>query len=370
MGSILLPGTLELGFIVRALGVGARSDQQWAALLQLTKWCTDGSDSHHATIAASGAIPALVDLLGERGALMRHDAHGTAAQALAAACLGHLAGNPANQGTITAAGAIPALVLLLRLTTSSLPKAGTQKMAAAALSKLAVDNYTNSVTIAASGAVPLLVTLLRVSNSAGEGVRRAAALALSELTRGNADNQITIAGAHAVPHLVAMLVGPAGTPNSSIEASLSALFGVLGLHLYTECGYILPDARWQQAFQIEARPAIPVLVRMVTTATGRYFSGDPASAIRLLAVLATHPGHAADIAMYGSGIHALLHLAGHLCRPADVAGLFRSQRTRDLAKRAVRSLGSHSGRPDIRAAICSAVAQGVAGAPLSWPRPI
>ncbi|KAG1663063.1 hypothetical protein FOA52_011583 [Chlamydomonas sp. UWO 241] len=92
------------------------------------------------TIAAAGAIPPLVQLLGA--------ASPAYAQRNAAGALARLAQNADNMATITAAGAIPPLVMLLRLGSDDLPK----EFATRALVILGLNNAKNRASIAAAGA--------------------------------------------------------------------------------------------------------------------------------------------------------------------------------------------------------------------------
>ncbi|KAG1676327.1 hypothetical protein FOA52_001122 [Chlamydomonas sp. UWO 241] len=118
-------------------------------------------------------------------------------QAAAANELGFMAPSDGqNMSAIAAAGAIPALVLVLG---SSGSTADVQYAAAFALGKLADGDAKTQAAIAADGAVPGLVQLLHVGDS------QHAARALGCLARNNAQNQVVIAAASAIPALVQML---------------------------------------------------------------------------------------------------------------------------------------------------------------------
>ncbi|KAG1666984.1 hypothetical protein FOA52_004267 [Chlamydomonas sp. UWO 241] len=135
-----------------------------------------------AIIAAAGAIPPLVQLLGS-GYL-------AVVQQMAAQALWNLTLNDDNKVTIAGSGAIPPLVQLL----GSRSPAKVQHRAALALSSLArIAN--NAVTIAAAGAIPPLAQLLGSSSPAN--VQKAAAWALSALGDSSADIRAAIDAAEA-----------------------------------------------------------------------------------------------------------------------------------------------------------------------------
>ncbi|KAG1656437.1 hypothetical protein FOA52_006979 [Chlamydomonas sp. UWO 241] len=140
-------------------------------------------------IAAAGAIPALVQLLGSASARVRTEA---------AHALGILADNHVqNQACISAAGAIPVLVQLL-LEPESKSFEDPQMAAARALGCLAKEDPPNQAAIAASGAIEALVWLL-VGPEFSEDMQEAAARALGILADNHAQNKAAITAAGAIP---------------------------------------------------------------------------------------------------------------------------------------------------------------------------
>jgi hypothetical protein len=151
------------------------------------------------TIAASGAIPLLVQLL-KPGAPDE-------VQMNAAGTICKLASNSENAITIAASGAIPVLVQLL----GPGSRADVQANATAALGILCA-NSENAVIIAAAGAIPPLAQLL---SDAGDAIKAVASHALEAMRRGVAENRaaaakasadtaVTIATAGAIPPLAAV----------------------------------------------------------------------------------------------------------------------------------------------------------------------
>ncbi|KAG1667949.1 hypothetical protein FOA52_008321 [Chlamydomonas sp. UWO 241] len=175
-----------------------------------------------ATIAAAGAIPLLVRLLGAGSP--------AAVQQGAAGALRTLSKHTENVATIAAAGAIPLLVQLLG--TGS--EAGAQQSAAGVLSRIVLVEGSapiargvyipsaateNVATIVAAGAVPLLVQLLRPRS--GADTQLTATDALSHLARFD-EFAGTIAAAGAIPPLVHLL-----GPGSRADVRTAATFGHL-----------------------------------------------------------------------------------------------------------------------------------------------
>ncbi|KAG1663536.1 hypothetical protein FOA52_003164 [Chlamydomonas sp. UWO 241] len=174
----------SIGGAVGQLGSSSSGEREHAAKDLMSM----AHDDNVAALAAEGAIPALVRLLGPRSS--------PEVQAAAALALGNLASDDAgNRAIIAAAGAIPALVQLLQDT-------GTSAGAAEALACLADGHAQNQADIAAAGAIPALVKLLQHNNSIGVG--GCAASILGSLAAGHAQNQSAIAAAGAIPVLVYM----------------------------------------------------------------------------------------------------------------------------------------------------------------------
>ncbi|KAG1673876.1 hypothetical protein FOA52_012901 [Chlamydomonas sp. UWO 241] len=179
--------------LVELLGPGSSSGVQMDAAWAVHS-LAEGHAANQAAIAA-GAIPALVQLL-------VGPATPANVRTAAAGALGGLAkGNAENQAAVTAAGAIPALVQLLG--TVSSPFA--QMQAAGALGIIADDHAQNQSDIAAAGAVPALVELLGPGCSADMQAHSAGAL--RSLAADHAQNQAAITAAGAIPALT-RLWGP------------------------------------------------------------------------------------------------------------------------------------------------------------------
>ncbi|KAG1679476.1 hypothetical protein FOA52_011075 [Chlamydomonas sp. UWO 241] len=137
----------ELKKLVRQLGADARPGQLRHALETIASLCLPGDTNHDAlaAIAACGAIPPLIQLLGP--------GYSAGVQSNAAWVIAGL--TSCDAAIIAAAGAIPPLVQLLG---AGYP-ANVHQMAAGALMDIAW-NDDNKVTIAAAGAIPALVQLL------------------------------------------------------------------------------------------------------------------------------------------------------------------------------------------------------------------
>jgi hypothetical protein len=177
--------------LVRKLGANARPSQQRQALDLIVGLSFDGDSDSLVAIAAAGAIPQLVQLLGPGST---HDLQQGAAAALTN--LGYQ--NDVNKAAIASAGAIPPLVQL-----RSGSPADVQEAAVRALVSLSYHDD-NAVTIAASGAIPSLVQLLTGSPA---GVQEMAAGLLGELARNNAEKGVVIANAGAIPPLIQLNTG-------------------------------------------------------------------------------------------------------------------------------------------------------------------
>ncbi|KAG1674399.1 hypothetical protein FOA52_012926 [Chlamydomonas sp. UWO 241] len=187
------PSTVEVEGLVHELQPGIPPQRQEFVVNELDEIINRGGIDYLHNIAAAGAIPRLVQLLGP---------HSTATvQRAAASALCSLAyGHTENQSAI--AGAIPRLVQLLGCGSAE----NVQVASAQALANLAAWHAVNQSKIVASGAVPTLVQLLGPESS--EDVQQAAADALSDLAASHADNQAAITAAGAIPAL-ANLLGPA-----------------------------------------------------------------------------------------------------------------------------------------------------------------
>ncbi|KAG1663330.1 hypothetical protein FOA52_004091 [Chlamydomonas sp. UWO 241] len=166
------PFSVRLEGLVQRLQANIPPDMQRDAAESLSCISICGDKD---AIAASGALPALVQLLVSAANVHRADAfccfwHATTT-------LRQLASNHAgNQATIAAAGAIPALVHLLGHTRDS----DVQGAAAATLGNLAGSAH-NLAAITAAGAIPALWQLLHSESIRDSDVRTEAALALDTL---------------------------------------------------------------------------------------------------------------------------------------------------------------------------------------------
>ncbi|KAG1667859.1 hypothetical protein FOA52_011047 [Chlamydomonas sp. UWO 241] len=169
-----------------------------AALLALSE-----NDDNTVSIAGAGAVPRVVQLL-------LPDAPSYMLEPAAALLYNLTRVNAEVAGTVIPAGAVPRLVLLLG--PGSTP--ATQWQAAGVLELLSV-HAGNRATVAAAGAIPMLVQLLG-SGSSSEA-QRSAAWALDHLS-GDVANRATIAAAGAVPLLV-QLLGPGSTGSVLVVAA-------------------------------------------------------------------------------------------------------------------------------------------------------
>ena len=152
-------------------------------------------------IAAAGAIPPLVTMLGAKRTAEAREA--------AAGALENLTARKDNSVKVAASGAIPLLVALLGAHS-------TEAMQAAATGSLRniANNANDLVRVAAYGAIPPLVALLGTRNTA---VQYAAAEALWNLTN-DADNKVKAVAAGAIPPLVALL----GADNTTAVQEVAA----------------------------------------------------------------------------------------------------------------------------------------------------
>lgn len=138
-----------------------------------------GNPDNQEAIAAAGAIPILVSML---GGIVIGESHRIVAGALCSIA-GH-PGNTANQLAIASAGGIPSLVKLLKQGPPSV-----QETVAGAL-EVCAEAHDNRIAIAEAGAIPILVSLL---DGESEECKQHSAGALLNLTKENESNQQDIA---------------------------------------------------------------------------------------------------------------------------------------------------------------------------------
>jgi hypothetical protein len=174
----------DVPHLVRMLAVDSRPRQQKQALETISEMCLDREPTFLAAIAAAGAIPAVVKLLGTGSSAEVHQ--------YAAGALMDLSANTDIAATIAQAGAIPRLVQL------GPAHALAQAEAAGALAGLA-QNPDRAATIAAAGAIPLLVQMIGPGASADTQFN--AAKMLGNLAV-NAGSGLNIVAAGAIPALV------------------------------------------------------------------------------------------------------------------------------------------------------------------------
>ncbi|KAG1676156.1 hypothetical protein FOA52_004997 [Chlamydomonas sp. UWO 241] len=229
------PKTVEVEGLVHGLQTGMPPGVQQAAAIALKKLAhisTLRCAENRTAIAAAGAIPLLVLLLGQQSS---EGAQGAAAEALT-----NLACDAANKVAIVAAGAIPPLILMLGLNSSEVA----QVAALGALSRLAAGDAENLPTTASAA-----VEILKLLRDSSDPVQVAAAKAtLKGRNSSHPENQAIIVAAGAIPPLVQLL----GQHNS--ERMHIAAMGVLrklGSH----------DAKNQAI--IVAAGAIPPLVQLL-----------------------------------------------------------------------------------------------------------
>ncbi|KAG1665297.1 hypothetical protein FOA52_015874 [Chlamydomonas sp. UWO 241] len=205
------PVSVEIEGLVHELQRDIPPSMQAGAAYALGEFCVDGEDTEmQNAIAAAGAIPSLVQLLGRDVS--------TEVQAAAARAVGVLAGGHAqNQVAIAAAGAIPPLLELLGPASS----AGVLAEASDALRSLASNYALNQAAIVASGVIPALVRLLEHADDEHDAhryVQAAAACAMRALAEGNAQGEAAISAAGGIPALV-VLLRPAAWPAAQEAAS-------------------------------------------------------------------------------------------------------------------------------------------------------
>lgn len=161
---------------------------------------------HSSAIAAAGAIPPLVALLGPDSPAELQD---EAAAALRALCLG----SDENRSDVLAAGAVPPLVALL-----SSESAETQEQAAGLLASLAMNGETAAAIVTASGLRPLI----RLCAERRCGVQFEAASALRNLAA-HSPLHHAIIEAGATPVLEGIRHGAASATRSAAQGALKLL---------------------------------------------------------------------------------------------------------------------------------------------------
>ena len=162
--------------------------------------------NHSSAIAAAGAIPPLVALLGKDS---QEELQDEAAAALRALCLG----SDENRSDVLAAGAVPPLVALL-----SSESAETQEQAAGLLASLAMNGETASAIVAASGLLPLI----RLCAERSCGIKFEAASALRNLAA-HPSLHHAIIEAGAAPVLIGIQQGAASATRSAAQGALKLL---------------------------------------------------------------------------------------------------------------------------------------------------
>ena len=183
------------------------------------------------TIATSGAIPALVSLLGP---------HNSAdVQIVVAAALANLALHAQSKVKIAAAGTVSALITMLGPQNSQAAKDN----AASAMANLLFD-ADNIIKIEAAGAIPVLVALLGPQNMTE--IKANAAWSLASLAFID-DNRVEIAAAGAIPVLVGLL-----GPQNNHEIQHMSLVAIANLAINKT-----------NRVKITAAGAIPLLVALL-----------------------------------------------------------------------------------------------------------
>jgi hypothetical protein len=164
-----------------------------------------GARQNKVAIAAAGAIPLLVQLMGPSSTVMLQVYAVNMAMALAMA-------NSENAAQLAVAGAIPFLVQFLD--PGDGPPAMMQGAAASTLGRLAVHDE-DAVAIVDAGALPLLVQLLKPGP--GADVQWRAASTLARLAA-NSEIAVTIVSAGAIPPLAQLLRSDADDVTTSSAA--------------------------------------------------------------------------------------------------------------------------------------------------------
>jgi hypothetical protein len=178
----------DLKNVVRQLEADSRPRQKGQAMGTIESLCFDGGLQGLAAIAAAGAIPQLVRLLGTGST--------AAVQLSAAASLLKLAEVAEHAAIIAAAGAVPPFVQLLG--PGSNPSV--QLNAAGTLAALAASAET-AAAIVAAGAIPPLLQMLDSDSSTTDMLTNTIA-ALRQLASKNIAAAATIASAGAIPALI------------------------------------------------------------------------------------------------------------------------------------------------------------------------
>eukprot|EP00900_Chrysochromulina_parva_P014719 jgi/Chrpa1/23248/Chrysochromulina_OHIO_Genome00027473-RA len=174
--------------LLEACAIGARTPVASGIASLTDAPPAQSTDPMRGALAAAGALPPLVAMLGD----------GTAEERAAAAeALGKLARNDANKAAIAAAGAIEPLVALVR----DGDREG-KVNAAGALGNLVAGDDAIKAAMAAAGAIELLVTLVRDSDARGKAY---AAFVLGNLAGGDDAIVAAIVATGAIEPLVALV---------------------------------------------------------------------------------------------------------------------------------------------------------------------
>eukprot|EP00930_Biecheleria_cincta_P070173 TRINITY_DN57819_c0_g1_i1.p1 TRINITY_DN57819_c0_g1~~TRINITY_DN57819_c0_g1_i1.p1 ORF type:complete len:625 (-),score=117.30 TRINITY_DN57819_c0_g1_i1:49-1923(-) len=200
--------------IFRAGGIQVLTDLlkdphlRWLASAALESCANEHEDNQVAIGTTSGAIPTLIQLLGDEVAGMRASAASTLLSLVSM-------GNTKNMAMIARGGGIKPLIEMLRD-----EDPGPREPAAGVLAHLA-NNVDNRVAIPKLGAIPLLIELL--SDEEIPAARVHAALALGNLAVMNASNKETIAKQGGMTALVELLKDENPSARERAAAALSAL---------------------------------------------------------------------------------------------------------------------------------------------------
>ncbi|KAG1678302.1 hypothetical protein FOA52_013923 [Chlamydomonas sp. UWO 241] len=287
------PSSMLLEGLVHDLDAGIPNNAQCEAAEALAVFADDGAQNQ-ATIAAAGAIPRLVKLLGPGSTDRMHEA--------AAAALCNLAlNNSENKVTIgraiATAGAIPLLVKLVEPGTP----AEVQKIAMVALRSLvAADDAQTQAAVIAAGVIPRMVKLLK-PGCAAEDQQAAIDVLVDMATVGTVvpGSQIhaAILASGAVPPLLQLM--ESGSSPEVQESAIGALKSLAAVDL----------AQTQTA--IIGTGIIPRMVQLLGPATAADVQTEAIGALRSLAAvsdLTDYPTSASKCTQ----IHTAMFAAGAL----------------------------------------------------------
>jgi len=323
--------------LLQACAIGARTPVASGIASLADAPPAQSTDPMRGALAAAGALPPLVAMLGD----------GTAEERAAAAeALWKLARNEANTAAIAAAGAIEPLVALVRD-----GDAKGKANAAGALENLATGDDAMKAAIAAAGAIEPLVALVRDGDREGKAN---AAGALWSLAVGDVAMKAAIAAAGAIEPLVALVrdgdregkanaagaLGNLAFGDDAVKAAIAAAGAIEPLVALVRDGHVegkanAAGALWNLAFGDDAIEAAIAAAGAIEPLVALMRDGDAkgkADAAGALGKLARNEANTAAIAAAGA-IEPLVALVrdGDAKGKANAAGVLWNLVVGDVA---------------------------------------